>query len=68
MTREEILLKKREGDWVTVGKMLNCTSDCARFRFRRPNSKHYPAVFNAIVKVIEAREQIIDTHNANISK
>lgn len=61
MTREEVLTKKKDGDWVVVGKMLNCTADCARFRFRRPNSKKYPAVLAAIVKVIEAREMLLNT-------
>lgn len=60
MTREEILSKKKDGDWQTVGLMLGCTSECARFRFRRQKSKFYPAVLEAIIKVIEAREKLIE--------
>lgn len=68
MTREEILTKKKDGDWVLVGEMLKCSADCARFRFSRPSSKKYPAVYNAIVKVIENRESLIKQQEDNNSK
>ncbi len=68
MTREEILTKKKPGDWELIGKMLGISSDNARMRFNRPGTKHYKSVYDALCKLITTRDHLVQSHRDENSK
>jgi hypothetical protein len=52
--------KKQDGDWKTVGTMLSISPRNASVISRRPNSKKYKAVMDALVSVVQARESLLN--------
>lgn len=65
MTRDELLSKKKPGDWKLVGEMLNISDATARMRFNRPGKKRYKLVADALTKVIESRESLLNSKEDN---
>jgi hypothetical protein len=59
MTKEEILPKIKNGDYITLGKMLGCDSNAARMRL----SRNKPEAIEGMQKIIEAREELINNKN-----
>lgn len=55
MTVEEIKLKIKYGDYNTLGQILGITSDAAKMRFNRKDSR----AMEAMSKIIQSREDLI---------
>ena len=60
MTQQEAIQKKEIGDWITVGKMLGISTANAVKTAQRPDAKKHQDVMNALILVVEARENIIN--------
>lgn len=64
MKREEIITKKRNGDFVLVAQLLELSPDHVRVIWRRPSSKRYEEVKSILTKIIRMRENyLIDKCN-----
>lgn len=59
MTHEQILKKFKRGDFILASEMLGVTPVVAKFSFKRRNSKKYDRVKQALIKIIENREELI---------
>lgn len=59
MTYKEALEKKTVGDWKTVGRLCGITPENAAITSKRPNAKKYNMVMDALVKAVEARENLV---------
>ena len=57
--KSKLLEKKQYGDNVTVAKMLNTTPLNVAQLMRRPHAKRHEAAFDALAKVIEARDKLL---------
>lgn len=56
---EELQKKIKSGDWIIVGVMLDISQKNAFISFGRPNSKRYPAIVEAIEKIVKSREDLL---------
>ena len=64
MSKSEELEKKMMcGDWIVVGKMLGITAKNAQQSFIRPDSKRYSSIIEAIEKIVENREELLNDKN-----
>lgn len=59
MKREEIIAKKRNGDFMVAAQMLKLNPDHVRVIWQRPSSKRYNEVKNSLIKIIEMRENYL---------
>ena len=59
MDTKQILEKKQYGDIKSVAEILNVNYPNVQIILRRPNSKLHTKAVNALAKIIEAREKII---------
>lgn len=64
MTLEQIKSKIEYGDYKTLGAMLGVPPTTAKMRFLRGDSESK----NALEKIIEAREELIKSHQVIESK
>lgn len=58
-TKEELMAKRRPGDLRLAGEMLGLNIGHIKMIIKRPNSKRYPAVMGALIKIIKVREALI---------
>lgn len=58
-TKDELMAKKRQGDYKLIGEMLGLNTRHVEIIFKRPNSKRHPAVMGALTKIIAAREALL---------
>jgi len=65
MSEKQLLQRKKKGDIVTVAAILGVTRDNASVILRRPDSKKYKNAINALRKVVEARESLIQEEKSN---
>lgn len=56
MTKEDIKSKLQPGDFTTLGAMLDCQGEAARKRFNRNDE----GAIKGAIKIIEAREKLIE--------
>ena len=61
MTIEEIKQRVQYGDYTTLGKVLETTSDAAKKRLLRGDQK----AREAMIKIIESRENLIKEFQTN---
>lgn len=59
MEYKQAIEKKQIGDWVAVGAICGLDPAYAAKISRRPRSKKFKAVMNALVSVVNARESAI---------
>jgi hypothetical protein len=59
MTKDELIVKIKSGDYITLGSILGCDSNAARMRFKRNN----PEALEGMEKIIIARESLIEKNN-----
>ena len=59
MKSEELKKKIVIGDWLVIAKMLNISPKNAQMSFLRPDSKRYPAIVEALEKLIKSREKLL---------
>lgn len=65
MSEKQLLQRKKRGDIVTVAEIIGVTRDNASVILRRPESKKYKNAINALRKVVEARESLIQEEKSN---
>lgn len=58
--KNKLLDEKRSGDILTVAKMVGETRDNTARIMRRPKSKKYQKVMDALEKVIESRKALTE--------
>lgn len=65
MNSEEILSKKRVGDIRDVASIIGESPNYTRLLLNRPGAKKHGRAMEALQKVIEARERIINESKTN---
>lgn len=60
MTYDEAIDKKIKGDYLTVSQMCGLTPAHTRLLVNRKEAKKYKMVMDALVKVVESRELLIN--------
>jgi hypothetical protein len=59
MTKQELLQKVQQGDYLTVGKALGISGDYAKKLIDRKTAKFHPLALKTLQEVVEARETLI---------
>jgi hypothetical protein len=62
MDDKSINSKKEVGDWKTVAQMLGKSTEACRQAWSRKEGKPYHIVKEALIKVIENRENLISSN------